>query len=412
MTGYLPKWPSAAAEDRKTYYEATHRVRLPEETLAWVIPLREAAGITRVSDITKLDRLDIPVFIAERPGVDLYLENVSVYNGKGLTREQAKASALMEAFERYSAERHGRPTIAEDWNGIARHGKAVDPHRLFLAPGQEYRPEERLEWIPGLDLVSGEVRFLPAAAVFFPYRPQDGCRFFESFSDTNGLASGNTLAEALSHALSEVIERDTETVAAHRGSGRSIDLDSIDSAAIGGMIAKYRRAGVGLYVKEITSELGVPTFLAASDDEETQNPLLLCKGAGTHLNAEIALLRAITEAAQSRCGIIAGSREDLNDEGYLNAAHRLGYRGVKEKLSYWFGSDPRPRSFHEVSSIRHERMHQDIDALLGTLVRHGLNEVIAVDLTRPDLGIPVVRVVVPGLEPALDSRRRGQRAAR
>lgn len=331
LRDYLIEWPLLDEENEKSYFETTHRVCSPDETFRRIASLRERAGITRLSEITDLDCIGIPTYMAVRPAVDCFDENITVYNGKGLTQAQAKVSALMEAFERYSAERHDRPTLLESLNEIDRYGTPIDIRRLILPPRESYQPDQLVEWVCGFDLLSGEVRYVPAAAVFFPYRPENEARFFNEFSDTNGLASGNTLAEAISQALAEVIERDAETVAAYRKSAVTIDLSTIESPLIRSLVEQYRRAGIGIVVKEITSELGIPTFFAVIDDPATENPGLLCSGFGTHVNAEIAMMRAMTEAAQSRCTVISGAREDIVKDGYKQNEN---YHDLKKRMGY------------------------------------------------------------------------------
>ena len=86
------------------YFGCTHRAIAPEETIKNVESKLRVAGVTRVAEITHLDRVGIPVYSAIRPGAAEGA--VSIYAGKGATKPQAKASAMMESFERYSAELH------------------------------------------------------------------------------------------------------------------------------------------------------------------------------------------------------------------------------------------------------------------------------------------------------------------
>jgi ribosomal protein S12 methylthiotransferase accessory factor len=408
MKNDLIPWPLPAENEKKNYLETTHRACSPEETFERLKPLREAAGITRLSDVTYLDCLGIPTYVAIRPAVDLYGENITVYNGKGATKIQAKVSALMEAFERFSAERHNRPTILASLDEISRDGKAIDPRRLILPEGEHYEPDQPLDWVCGLDLISGETRFVPAAAAFCPFRSVNGGRFFKRFSNTNGLASGNTLGEAISQALAEVIERDAESMAELAGSAATIDLSSIQSPLVRGLIEKFRAAGIELVVKEMTSEFGIPGFFAVSDDPHTENPILLCKGLGAHVNAEIAVTRAITENAQVRLTAITGSREDLEEEEFKRT---MNYHFLKKQMGYWYDSKPPLKDFGTMSLINNGTFLEDIETMLKPLRHSEFNEVIVVNLTHPSVNIPVVRVIVPGLEmTSVDPSRVGPRA--
>lgn len=376
---------------------------MPEETFEKFSPLRSQAGITRLADITKLDTLGIPTYLAVRPRVDLVDLNVTVYNGKGFTKMQAKVSAMMEAFERHAAERHNRPAILASFREISNYYKVVHPWRLTLAHGDDYKDFEKLEWVCGTELFSGKPRWVPAASVFFPYLPVGGAKLFKDFVDTNGIASGNTLGEAISHGLAELIERDAEATGRLQSRATTIDLSTVEAPLVRALIEKFKNAGINLVVKEITSDIGIPTFFAVSDDPETENPLLLNRGVGTHVNAEIAMMRAITETAQSRCGFISGSREDLSKEIHKRSEK---YQTLKRSMAYWFEVTPPLKSFKKFKIIKNKTTLEDIAVMLAALEKSGFKEVIVFNLTHPEVQVPVVRVVVPGLEPCVDHKNR------
>ncbi len=408
LRDYLIDWPLAESSDKKGFIETTHRVVSPEQTLERIAPLQLQAGITRVSDITDLDCIGIPVYVAVRPTADLYDENITVYNGKGLTKIQAKVSALMEAFERDGGERHDRPTLYGPLAHIKKYGRVISPRELILPKNFQYHEVENLEWVPGRDLVSGNVYYVPAAAVFFPYRPRRSAKFIYGFSDTNGLASGNTVLEATAYALSEVIERDVEKVGFLRRKGNFIDLKTFEHPIILQILEKFQDAGINVFLREITSEFKIPSFVAAIDDPITENPILLARGIGTHVDAEIAVIRALTEAAQSRCTFISGHREDLTQDDFKK---KRDYQGLKKEMNYWYGENPK-KDFHKIPILQKSTIAQDIVMMLEAVAKKGFGRVIVVNLTRPELGIPVVRVIVPGLEPIMGSSRLGRRAVR
>lgn len=400
---FLIPWPLPANDEKKNFFETTHRLCTPEETFERFASARPKAGITRLADITKLDTLGIPTYLAVRPKVDLVDLNITVYNGKGFTKMQAKVSAMMEAFERHAAERHNRPAILANFREISHYFKVVHPWHLILAQGDTYADHEKLEWVCGTELFSGKPRWVPAASVFFPYLPVGGRKLFKEFVDTNGIASGNTLGEAISHGLSELIERDAEATGRASFRATTIDLSTIEAPLIRALIEKFETSGINLVVKEITSDIGIPSFFAVSDDPETENPLLLNRGIGTHVNAEIALMRAITETAQSRCGFISGSREDLAKEAYKRSQE---YHTLKKSMSYWFEPTPPLKSFKEFKIVNNETTIEDIQIMLAALEKRGFHEVIVFNLTHPEVQVPVVRVVVPGLEPCADHKNR------
>src|SRR5512139_281935 len=130
----------------KRYKKDTHRALSPEETLARVESKMTAAGVTRVADITNLDRIGIPVFSSIRPMAAKGA--VSVYNGKGATPTEARVSAMMEGIERYSAEAGDRELTVSRFSDLG--GGAISPSDLILA--QNANPDDRIDWILGYDI--------------------------------------------------------------------------------------------------------------------------------------------------------------------------------------------------------------------------------------------------------------------
>ncbi|HIJ06951.1 MAG: Methanogenesis marker protein 1 [Methanomicrobiales archaeon 53_19] len=382
----------------KGYMIETHRAVSPELTLERIEPLLPQAGITRVADITGLDRLGIPVFSCIRPTAEGGA--ISVYNGKGATPVAARVSAIMEGIERCSAEMHSDPVKFGRYSDISREMAAVDPVDLILPAGADR--DAAIPWAAGYDIINNEEVLLPAHAVYHPlshvYRPLHR-------TNTNGIASGNTLEEAIIHGLLEVIERDAwSLVEASRYTGnRIIDITDPISSSI---INRFSQEGVDLILRDITSDIGIPTCAAVADDTVLCDPALLVTGMGTHTAPEIALLRALTEVAQSRLTQIHGAREDTV---VADMRRQIGYERTKRLNGYWFrenGDIP----FERMPGHSSDDLLTDIRYVCDRIVSAGFDRVIVSDLTRPDIGIPVVRVVVPGLEVyAMDQDRIGER---
>jgi len=382
----------------KKYKTDTHRAFSPEETLDRIAPKMELAGITRVADITNLDRIGIPVFSSIRPAADKGA--ISVYNGKGATPAEARVSAMMEGIERYSAEVHDREVVVETYSKLKSETNAIDPRDLTLP--QDADPEMPIPWVEGYDLIRKEDVMVPASGVFHPL-PMNYPQLFRT--NTNGLASGNVLEEAVFHGLSEVIERDAwSLVEAVKTTGPLVTDVENDLAAE--LIEKFAAAEVDVRIKDITSDVGVPTIAAASDDIKLKDPALLTIGMGTHTSAEVAVLRALTEVAQSRLTQIHGAREDTTTADFRR---QIGYERTKRLNRHWF-EDTQTRPFSEIVSQDSEDFLDDINLMLKRLEGAGMDRAIVVDLTREEIGVPVVRVIVPGLEQsAMDPDRRGKR---
>lgn len=388
---------------KKICKEGTHRAKDFNETLSFLENVYHKAGITRVADITGLDVIGIPVFTSIRPGAAEGA--ITVYNGKGHTPEAAKISAIMEGIERHSAEPDPSKIVRGSYEELSKSYEVLDPNKLILPYFRRYSFREVIEWVFGFSLIKDKEILVPAEAVFHPYRRNN--QLFRT--NTNGLAAGNVIEEAILHGLLEVIERDAWSLF-EAGITKSRDVEVDLNGLISELLKKFEKAGVSVYIKEITSDLGIPTIAVALDDERTKDPALLSLGVGCHLVPEIALIRALTEAAQSRLTTIHGTREDTYRAGF---ARMIGYERMKRLNRKWFEKSEKKTKLSEMESFDSSDFLDDIKYILEKLRNAGLNEVIVVDLTKREIGVPVVRVIVPGLEVyALDKDRIGERCRR
>ena len=217
---------------------------------------------------------------------------------------------------------------------------------------------------------------------------------------TNGLASGNHLLEALSAGICEVVERDAMAL----WSGQSIrnrtlhwlDPRSVDDNGCRWLLDRFAAAEIGVRLWNVTSDLGIAAFICdirgLSDDPKLG--MRRFRGAGCHPDRGIALARALTEAAQTRLTYIVGSRDDLPLSDYEAPTNAEVSEALLDVLQATGG----PCLFGEVPSFDSEDVADDVAWELRRLRAVGVNRVVAVDLTQPEFGIPVVRVVVPGLE--------------
>ncbi len=379
----------------------------PEDTLRRVRPLLARVPVTRVADVTPLDVVGLPVFSACTPlAVDL-----AVNLGKGPDPLSARVSAVMEAIERVSAESvDGVAGCRASFEELCRRpsGRTVlDPCSFTLPPDTAYRPDRPIGWTAGHDLSAGASVWVAADLAVNP--PRDGVLVD---IDTNGLASGNTHLEAVVHAICEVIERDTfsqlqfEAVFGDAGDDRmplrAVDLGTLPPKATA-VVEQLRAAGYHVILQDITGDLGVATFVAflvvpeeCSADGDSPVPFL---GLGTHPDASVALLRSLVEANQSRLACIQGARESFN-------TGRVRFRtATLMTLLRRLGAGPL-RAFADVPSEPSEDLLDDLSFLLGRLRTGGFAHCVAVDLTRPDLGVPVVRVRIPGLSQFMVDMRR------
>lgn len=385
--------PEVAAATR--HRSGTHRARTPEQTLAWARPLMPALGITRLADVTGLDVVGIPVAVAVRPNA----RSLSTSQGKGLTLTAAKVSALMEAIETYHAEHIRLPLRHASAEELVAEGLEVEVEGLARAPGTRYHPRLRILWVEARRLVEATSVWIPYAVVHTDFttdpKPGDDC-FSES---SNGLASGNCTAEALLHGLCEVIERDAAVLWHLNDGGQQaatrIDLASVGDPACGPLLDRCAHAGLAVGVWELTSDVGVPAFLCqiAAAQDEALRPLPAAAGMGCHPSRAVALARAITEAAQTRLVMVSGSRDDLSRDAYVATTDRDDLARHRALLQRAGG-----RPFADGPELAGDSGDDDLQTAVGALRGAGFDGALAVDLSRADLGVPVVRTVVPGLE--------------
>jgi YcaO-like protein with predicted kinase domain len=382
--------PSAPKEFRG----GTHRTVSPDETLAHVLRFARVMRITRVANITGLDVLNIPVWIACRPNA----RSLAVSQGKGIDHASAKASAVMESIEAYHAERIPLPLRYATYRELVSDNSvaAVDCLARTTRPFDDDTP---IFWIESTDYVTRRAVWVPYELVHLNYTlpPLPGSGLFVASS--NGLASGNHLLEAISHGLCEVIERDAVTLWTLRREGAAatrIDLDTVDDAAARHVLRCYADAEVGAAVWDATSDIGIPTFVCSIADRsnDLMRPLPVARGTGCHPSREIALLRALTEAAQSRLTVISGSRDDLTD---ARNAVSTG-PDAHERSRHIICADRGTRDFRSVPTWNGQNVDDDVSKELECLGAVGMEQALIVDLTRPEFQIPVVRVIVPGLE--------------
>src|SRR4051812_17525627 len=227
----------------KGFRRGTHRASSPAETLARVRPLMAPMGITRLGNITGLDRIGIPVAVAVRPNS----RSVSVSQGKGLDREQAMASALMEACEGFHAEEIS-PVRTAAYRELAGRAAVVDPAALPTA-GRDFDERAPIDWSLGWDLLQAEACWVPAELVHTDYtRDPDG--FF--LAGSNGLASGNHPVEAVIAAICELVERDAlalwQAGGIRQQAASALHPGLIDDPDCRGLLAKYAAAGIAVRV--------------------------------------------------------------------------------------------------------------------------------------------------------------------
>jgi YcaO-like protein with predicted kinase domain len=373
----------------KRHTEGSHRSEKVTRTLDRILDLAPKAGITRICNVTGLDRVGIPVVMTVRPAS----KTLSVWQGKSNTLVGAKVSGIMEAVETACAE---SPPRAHEWASALELGPLAPSSLFARSPRPSSIRRESMGWLRGYDLVARKCVYVPRHVVALA--PARKASPFLLDPGTNGLASGNDVVEAALHGICELIERDAEALwhsspdevkrATH------LDLATVADPLCLEVLSRLRNASIAVQVFDITSDLAVPSYFAVIDDWDAPAFRLgRFGGTGCHPVAEVALFRALCEAAQSRLTFIVGAREDIAAANYV-------WTDASRLLAPLLDSYARscPRSFSPEFGHRCSDIAEDLRWIVGRLEACGVRNVIAVDMSRDDLKIPVVRVVAPRLE--------------
>jgi thioglycine synthase len=385
----------------KVYILETHRAKAPESTLQFIENTKDLVGIMSLRNVTDLDRIGLPVFTCDRIRPD---GSKTSHTGKGISNTQALVSLMMEAIERYCSEfrdEYQDGLIRGSYQQLRDAYHVLDPHQLILPGFSDFRPEVVLHWVWGFDLNARKEILVPASAVYHPFSLDEKNPLK---THTNGLASGNTMEEAIFHGMTEVIERDAWSIAKFNNEMNAALVvgDGPEHRFIIDLIRKFEDATIEVTARDLTTDIGVSVIGAFSQDAVHPN-LMPFDGFGAHLDPRVAMARALLELATTRAFFI----------------QKHGIENLQENIPFYYGEadleDPRFYAhewtrLEEVESQYNADILDDIQTLLNKLERCGLEQTIVVDLTRPDVGIPVVRMIIPGMEVyCFDRERKGQR---
>jgi ribosomal protein S12 methylthiotransferase accessory factor len=325
--------------------------------------------------------------------------------GKGSTAEQGEASALMEAIERYSGIFQGDEIRAARRFADFAAGEAIPPNDILLYSDAQharsqaqnasacdadqgpappaFEPSAKIEWSPVWSLRDERFRHLPTGLLYFFYGPG-------FHADSNGCAAGNTVGEAIVQGFLELVERDAYAIWWYnRLQRREVDLSQFDDSYIRDLQAQLAEAGRRLWVLDVTSDLGIPTFVAIT--HWMQNGAENIEfGSGAHFDARIALLRALTELNQFLAlGLMGGG---TGEKSSLD-----GVMPLRLADHPWLTpSDQAMVRLNSESKFGGLDVREQVSACVN-IVRQQGHDFLVLDQTRPDIEVPVVRVVVPGL---------------
>lgn len=335
-------------------------------------------------------------------------------SGKGTTALQAEVGALCEALERHSGYLQGDE---ERVRGSLRSlgGDAIHPNSCQLFHPRQYADRAAwnaahsafqyvsapldenamLDWTPVWSLTEMRHRLLPTSMLYFGAHKVPGARY--ACADSNGNAGGSSLEDAVLQGLLELVERDAVALWWYnRTAAPGVDLDAFADPWIDQMREVYAGLGREVWALDVTSDLRVPTMVALSR-RTTGGGEGIMFGFGSHPDPRVALLRALTELNQLMPAVIQAGPEGRHGcADDPDAAHWLRYATVANQPYLVPNSAVRPRRPADYGYVPCPDLVQDIDAIRTRLEAIGL-EMLVLNQTRPDVGLPVVKVIVPGL---------------
>ena len=397
-----------------------HRVHAPEVTLQ-----RYGHHVSRVSGAVKyLERLSIP----GAPMLHLYDSGEnraspardlaalrrglrSHAGGKGTTDAQARASALCEALERYSGLlQGGESCVRSTMRDLG--DRAIHPNACMLFSEEQYRQRDAwnargvrywyvsepfdetatFDWTPLWSLTGERTRYLPTSYCYYGTGAEHGSRW--AIANSNGTAAGNTLEEAVLQGFLELVERDSVALWWYSRVRRpAVDLDSFGEPYFRAIQAEYAAIQRDLWVLDLTTDLGIPSFAAMSRrlDQPIDQPVF---GFGAHLEPRVGVLRAVTEMNQ----FVTWTTMNLGTEDPRepDAMRDWLLTATLAANPHFLPSDDAPCTASGYPRLWSDDLREDVRRCQAMVEAKGL-EVLVLDQTRADLGLPVARVVVPGL---------------
>jgi ribosomal protein S12 methylthiotransferase accessory factor len=419
-----PFRPPALESRKKTFTnDGGHRVVAPEETLAryghHVSPITGAVPMLERVALAGDGVLHVYVAgnnmaRAHHNLAHLRSDLRSLNAGKGTSDAQARASGLCESLERYSGVFRGdEPRRRARLRELG--GSAVLPGDCLLFSERQYRerdarnavgsrfgfiplpfdPDADLEWSPVWSLTRREVRYLLTAFCYYDY-PQPDERTY-CIACSNGNAAGNTLEEAVLQGFLELVERDSVALWWYGRARRpGVDLDSFGEPFLGRLRAFLGQRGREFWAIDLTADLGIPVF--ASVCRRTDGPPeQIVLGFGAHLDPRVALLRAVTEMNQMLSSPLLEpqGKEPGDPAADPETAHWLR-TATTANQPYLLPADDPSRTAASYPRAWADDLTEDVRACQALVERAGM-EMLVLDQTRPEVGLPVAKVIVPGL---------------
>lgn len=399
-----------------------HRSLTPEQTLQkYAHHISPISGV--INKLTKLenDNNFIHVYTANYLALSNHNslvgqhQRLSSSTGKGKTDSQSQVSCVCEALERYSGGFTGEEyRIAGTYAQLA--SMAIHPDKLthysatqyqqrekwnsqhtdFAWVAEEFDRDKEIDWTPVWSLTEQKFKYIPTAYCYYRYPQADGHNF--CMGDSNGNAAGNSLEEAIVQGFMELVERDCIALWWYNRIQRpAVDLDSFDEPYLQTLRDYYRSQNYELWVLDLTNDFNIPTFAAiVRRDNQTSESIAL--GFGTHFDPKIAMLRAVTEVNQFIAMLAQYTIDQKKNSEFDNPDLEYWYKEATLANQPYLVPDRnvKPKVYTDYPNYDSNDLQQDVLTCVEIAANRGL-ETLVLDQTRPDIGLNVVKVIVPGL---------------
>ena len=417
--------PLVLGNRRKTFtIDGGHRCISPEETLK-----KHQHHISPITGVIRELKLLLPsngliqAYIAKHDSASVendlktLQDNVSGRSmGKGRSDQQAKVSGFGEAIERYSGIFQGDEIRRKgSYNKLG--DEAIHPNTCMKFSEEQYRnrdewnsthsslsckvpeafdEEREIEWTPIWSLTDRDFKYLPTSYCYYgyPQPPKPDC-----WANSNGCAAGNTIEEAILQGFMELVERDCVALWWYNQLQQpKLDLDSFDDPYFRAVEQYYASLNRSLWILDITNDFNIPTFAAISSRCNRQ-PQDIILGFGTHFDAKIAVSRALTEINQLLFSVLVANPDGSTK--YPLSTEQLALEWWKtatlENQPYLVADSNLPaKVYSDYSQVYSDNLREDVIACQKIVEKQGM-EMLVLDQSRPDIGLKVVKVIVPGM---------------
>ncbi|WJV53222.1 YcaO-like family protein [Prodigiosinella aquatilis] len=379
---------------------SSFRTRTAEDSLKLAKSIALDMGVTRVTNVTWLDKIGIPVFAGIRPYASK--GSLNVHAGKGIKPNEAKIGAYMESIEFSLVDdiHHAdKIHLMKSADILASYNNLYSLSSFGIRLGEKISSDDDIYCVKGHDIINNIEVMIPAELVFHPFQhPQK--KYIYGGTTTNGLCSGNTSLEAIIHGICEVLERDVQSFNHIQDKSLKVDI-STEPESIRVLRHKIEEAGLILVLRKTINQFNLPFFSAYVLEKTNSAYISIADGFGLHPVAEIAAIRAVTEAVQSRLSHIHGGRDDIIDRVKHFKDKEAGLEeqvmgGLRERVTQgnkyvnFISEDESVIDFHNIEQL--------YEYLKAKLITNNLNGCIHVELSPKNFPFSVQRVIIPNAE--------------